>query len=181
MFAIPTMLAVAEWVFDFRTRYPLGEIAWIIMRQIGIPLAFGMLLARFLGERRSAGVAPWLSRVGDGLLILGMLMILSFVLPDIWGMMENGRLWSVAGFTGIAIAGGHIFGGSKKGVRDNLVMASVQRHPGISFVVATTVLPTSEETIVAVIAMFLLFSTVATLPYLFDLRKKTAEETPPSC
>ena len=163
--AVPAMLAIAERVFNFGTRYPIGEIAFVIVQQIGIPLAVGLGLARLIGEKRER-VAFWLARIGSITFITGMALILAFLLPRVWVMTVNGRLLSVVALTGFVLLGGRLFGGPDKGVRDNLIMGSVQRHPGISYVIATTALPADEEPIIAVIVMFVLVGTVATIPYM---------------
>jgi len=170
--AVPIMLFVAERIFNFETQYPIGEIIWVITKQIGIPLAIGITLSRFIGEK-SERIAFWIDRLGTITLIIGMVMILYFVLPNIWGMMVNGRLLSVIAFTGLVLLGSYLFGGPKKGIRDNLIMAGAQRHPGIAYVIATVALPAEEEPIIAVIVLFILFGTIATLPYTLKMRKKT--------
>ena len=55
----------------------------------------------------------------------------------------------------------HKFGGPDKGIRDNLIVGSVQRHPAISLLIAATVLPAEEATMIAVIVMFILLGNVA--------------------
>ena len=173
MAAVPAMLALTERIFDFDTRYPLGAIAFVILKQIGIPLAVGMGLAKLLDGKREL-VALWLDRVGTVVLITGMLMILAVVLPKVLFMTVNGRLLSVLVFTGFVLLAGRLFGGADKGTRDNLIMASTQRHPGISFVIATTVLPADEAPIIAVIVMFILVGTVATIPYMIKRKDPVA-------
>lgn len=169
--AVPIMLALVEQIFDFNTRYPMGKIIWVISKQIGIPLAIGLVLSRLLGEKRER-IAYWLDRIGNIILLIGMVLILSVVLPNVWSMMVNGRLLSVIAFTGFVLLGSYLFGGPNKGIRDNLIMAGTQRHPGISYVIATVAVPTEEDAIIAVIVLFVLFGTIATLPYMFNMRKK---------
>lgn len=72
--AVPLMLAISERVFDFGTRYPIGEIVFVIVRQIGIPLLVGMGLAMVLGDRGDR-VAVWLERIGQVTLISGMVLV----------------------------------------------------------------------------------------------------------
>jgi bile acid:Na+ symporter, BASS family len=163
--AVPAMLGLAERIFDFETRYPIGEIAFFILKQIGLPLTVGMGLARLLGGKRER-VALWLERIGLIAMITAMAVILYFVLPKVWTMTVNGRLLSVVTFTGVVLTGGHLFGGPDKGSRDNLIMGSVQRHPAISLLIATTVLPAEQATMIAVIAMFVLVGNVALIPYM---------------
>jgi len=174
--AVPLMLALVEHIFSFSTRYPIGDIFWVISKQIGIPLVIGLALSRFLGEKRER-IAFWMDRIGNIILLVGMILILSFVLPNVWGMMVNGRLLSVIAFTGFVLLGSYLFGGTDKGIRDNLIMAGAQRHPGIAYVIATVAVPTEENAIIAVIVLFILFGTLATLPYTLNLRKKTATKS----
>ena len=170
--SVPLMLNLVEYIFNFETRYPMGEITWVITKQIVIPLAIGLSLSGFIGQK-SERIAFWLDRIGTIALIIGMVMILSFVLPNVWGMMVNGRLLSVIAFTGLVLVGGYLFGGSQKGIRDNIIMAGAQRHPGIAYVIATVALPAEEDHIIAVIVLFVLFGTIATLPYILTFKKKT--------
>jgi BASS family bile acid:Na+ symporter len=174
--AVPAMLAVAERVFDFHTRFPVSEIAIMLLRAIGLPLAVGIGLARLLGDKR-VRVALWLERIGSTVLTAGMVLILALLLPKVWFMAVNGRLLSVVAVTGFMLLGCHLFGGPEKGTRIALTMGSAQRHPGISFVVATTVLPAEEETIIAVIVMFLLVSTLAIIPYMLKRDDPVADST----
>jgi bile acid:Na+ symporter, BASS family len=171
--ALPVMVAATEYMFDFPTQYPVGKVAWFILRQIGIPLAVGIVLSRLMGIWREKS-ALWLDRVGNTLLTAGVLMILYLVLPEVWGMMVNGRVLYIAAFTGIAITGGYLFGGPQKGIKDNLIMASVQRHPGITYVIATTILPGEEGPIFAAVVIFAIVGTIATIPYVVKSSKQEA-------
>jgi bile acid:Na+ symporter, BASS family len=167
--AVPAMLILAERIFDFETRYPIGDIAFFILRQIGIPLAVGMGLARLLGGKRER-VALWLERIGVIAMITATAVILYFLIPKIWSMTVNGRLLSVVAFTGVVLLGGRLFGGPDKGTRNNLIMGSINRHPALSLLIATTVLPAEEATMIAVIIMFVLVGFVVSIPYIFKLK-----------
>ena len=163
--AVPAMMAVAERIYDFETHYPIGRIAFIILKQIGLPLTFGMGLTFLLGDK-SKRVALWLERIGYIAMITAMALILYFILPKVWYMSVNGRLLSVVAFTGFVLLGGHLFGGPDRGSRDNLIMGSVQRHPVISLLIATTVVPAEEATMMIVIVMFILLGNLAMIPYM---------------
>jgi len=167
MVAVPAMLALSGRIFDFEPRYPIGDIALFIIRQIGLPLAVGMVLARLLGEK-SRSVALWLERIGLIAMVTAMIIILYFVLPKVWAMTVNGRLISVVAFACFVLLGGHLFGGTDKGTRDNLIMGCIQRHPAISLLIATTVLPEEEATMIAVIVLFVLAGNVASIPYMIQ-------------
>lgn len=169
--AVPIMLGLVEHVFNFDTRYPMGEIIWVITKQIGIPLTIGLSISGFLGQKLER-IAFWMDSIGTIALIIGMVLVLYFVLPKIWGMMVHGRLLSVMAFTCLVLVGGYLFGGSKKGIRDNIIMAGAQRHPGIAYVIATVAIPAEEDPIIAVIVLFVLFGTLATLPYVLTFKKK---------
>ena len=171
--AVPAMLALTERIFDFETGYPIGKIAFFILKQIGLPLTFGMGLAWLLGGK-SKYVALWLERIGYIAMITSMAIILYFVLPKVWYMTVNGRLLSVVAFTGFVLLGGHLFGGPDKGPRDNLIMGSIQRHPAISLLIATTVLPADEPIMMIVIVMFILLGNVVMIPYMLKRDGKAA-------
>lgn len=168
--AVPIMLALAERIFDFSTRYPMGEIVFVLMRAIGLPLAVGMGLAWLLGNKTQR-VALWIDRIGSIILVTGMVIILAVLLPEVWAMTISGGLLSVVVLTAFMLLGGHLFGGADKGIRAALAISSAQRHPGIAYVIAVTALPAEEEPIIAIIVMWLLVSTVAIIPYL--LKRKT--------
>ena len=102
--SVPLMLNLVEYIFNFETRYPMGEITWVITKQIVIPLTIGLSLSAFIGHK-SERIAFWLDRIGTIALIIGMVMILSVVLPNVWGMMVNGRLLSVIAFTALVLVG----------------------------------------------------------------------------
>jgi len=163
--AVPAMLALSELIFEFETRYPIVDIAFFIMKQIGLPLVAGMVLARLLGGKREC-VALWLERAGLIAMIISMAIIVYFLVPKVWYMTINGRLLSVLALIGFVVLGGHLFGGADRGARDNLVMGSLQRHPAISLLIATTVLPAEEATMIAIIIMFVLAGNVAFIPYM---------------
>jgi BASS family bile acid:Na+ symporter len=163
--AIPAMLALTETLFDYSTAYPVGTIAWFIIRQIGFPLVAGMGLAWLLGEHRDR-VATWLERFGTVALLGGMLLVLFVVMPTVWDLSINGRLFSVVVFTALVLVTGQLFGGSDTGIRHGLVMAGAQRHPGVAFVIATTVLPAEKEPILVILVLFVLVGTLATIPFM---------------
>jgi len=169
--AVPAMLALSGSIFGVESRYPIGDIAFFILRQIGLPLAVGMGLARLLGGKREF-VALWLGRAGLIAMVISMAIIIYFLVPRIWAMTFNGRLLSVLAFIGFVVLGGHLFGGADRGARDNLVMGSLQRHPAVSLLIATAVLPAEEATMIAVIIMFVLASNVAFIPYM--IKRKDA-------
>ena len=169
--AVPAMLALSGSIFGVESRYPIGDIALFIMRQIGLPLAVGMGLARLLGGKREF-VALWLGRAGLIAMVTSMAIIIYFLVPRIWAMTFNGRLLSVLAFIGFVVLGGHLFGGADRGARDNLVMGSLQRHPAVSLLIATTVLPAEEAAMIAVIIMFVLAGNVAFIPYM--IKRKDA-------
>jgi len=173
--AVPAMLALTEHIFDFEAHYPVGNIALFILKQIGLPLIFGMGLARLLGGKGKR-VALWLGRIGYIAMIISMAIIIYFVLPKVWNMSVNGRLLSVVAFTVFVLLGGHLFGGPDRGSRDNLIMGSVQRHPAISLLIATTVVPEDEATMMIIIVMFILLGNMAMIPYMLKRDGNTANK-----
>ena len=63
----------------------------------------------------------------------------------------------------------------RRPIRDNLIMGSAQRHPAISLLIATTVLPAEEAAMIAVIIMFVLASNLVFIPYM--IKRKDAAAT----
>lgn len=163
--AVPAMLALTERIFDFNTRFPIGEIIFVLLRAIGLPLLVGMGLNILLGDKGER-FALWMERIGSITLMSGMALILVFILPKVWALTITEGLFSVIALTAFMLLGCHLFGGADKGTRIALTMGSAQRHPGIAYVIATTALPTEEELIIAVIVLWLLVSTVAIIPYM---------------
>jgi BASS family bile acid:Na+ symporter len=160
---VPVMVELIGWIFDTETSFGPGSVARVIAASILIPLAVGMVV-RHVAPHWAARIAPWASRIGTVLLVVGVLPVLVKAWPAMVSLVGHATIIVIAALVVIAIAAGHWLGGPDSHDRSTLAIASAMRHPGVALAIATQNVP-EEPRVGAAVLLYLLAAVVATTVY----------------
>jgi BASS family bile acid:Na+ symporter len=135
-----------------------------------LPLGLGML-ARHLLAGRAAWLEPKLGRLGRGLLIT----LVALVLLDIWQVVVGAGprvTTAIALVTVLAVAAGHLLGGPDPATRTATAISSGIRNPGLALLVAT--LNGAPPAITAAVLAYFAIAAVTLIPYVAWRRRAGA-------
>lgn len=150
-----------------------GAIAKLVFPSVLIPLAVGMLLNRFL-PALAQRIAHPLLLIATILLLLGVLCILVFAMPGIWFLIGNGTILAFAIFILIGLMTGHLLGGHDPDEHVPLALCTACRHPALAIAIAAANVP-NEHRVFSAVLLYVLLSTLLTLPYVQWQRKRAAQ------
>jgi BASS family bile acid:Na+ symporter len=160
---VPLAVEVLGWVFRRDVHVGADVIAKAIGMSILAPLAAGLVVRHFapaLAER----VAPWVTKIGTILLLVGGALILAGAFPAIASLVGSGAIIAFAALAVLALGVGHVLGGPNPDDRTVLAIASPMRHPGVALAIAHSTFPDDKFAPAAVLLM-LLVAVVATSIY----------------
>jgi BASS family bile acid:Na+ symporter len=161
--AVPMAVQILGWVFSRPVHISAAAVGRLLSITVLAPLLAGVLV-RAIAPSMADAVGPLASKVGTALLVVGLLPILVRALPAMWQLIGSGTLIAVAAVVAVAIAAGHVLGGSDPGERTALAIASGMRHPGIALTIARLNFP-DENLAPAVLLLFMLLAAIATSIY----------------
>src|SRR5262249_51173990 len=160
---VPLAIGVLGWAFHREAHVGAGVVARVVGVTVLLPLAVGLVVRR-VAHLAAERLAPRVSRVGNVLLLAGLVAVLLFMTPAILTLVGNGTILVIAAVVGAGLLAGHWFGGPDLDGRTALAIASSTRHPGVALAIARLNFP--EETHVpAAVFLFLLVNALVTLPY----------------
>ena len=151
------------------------EHAWVAPLQVAKVVGLLLLLPLGLGlavRQGAPGLADRLAKplamAANGLIAAVVLLVLIRVFP---AMLRLGPLaiLAIVILTVVALAAGHWLGGPSSEDRTALAVASATRHPGLALLVANSNFP--GEGIAAVVLAYLVFSSLASIPYTAWVKK----------
>lgn len=160
---VPLVLGVIGQVFHRHAVFAPAQVARLIGSTVLLPLLAGLIFRRF-APSWAERLAPWVSRLGTALLIVGALFVLIAAGPAMAALVGDGAVLVMAVLAACAIAVGHALGGPNDDERPTLAVASAMRHPGIALAIATTNVPEASHVGAAVLT-YLLVSLVLTTVY----------------
>jgi BASS family bile acid:Na+ symporter len=160
---VPLCVEVLGLVFGRQASFGPDQIAKLIATTILVPLILGLVVRHFapgFAER----IAPWISRLGNVLLLAALIPVLIKAWPAVVSLVGGGTLLAIAAVVATAILAGHVLGGPDPDERSTLAIASAMRHPGIALAIATQNVP-DEPRIPAAVILYVLVAAVATSLY----------------
>lgn len=160
---VPVLVRVVGWLFGRELHIGVAVIARSVALSILVPLLLG-LIVRQLAPRVAERIAPWASRLGSVLLVVGLVPILIASWPAFVALVGSGTLLAFAAAALAAIVAGHWLGGPDPHERPVLALASAMRHPGIAIAIAHENFP-DDALAPAAILLFLVVGVVATSIY----------------
>jgi BASS family bile acid:Na+ symporter len=160
---VPLAIEVLGWLFGREAHIGASVVARIVAVTVLLPLAVGLIVHRaapVLAER----IAPWAARVGNLLLLTGLLAVLIAVGPAVVSLIGDGTVLVIALVVAAGVAAGHWLGGPDPGDRTALAIAASMRHPGVALAIARLNFP-EERLVPAAVLLYLLVTVIMTLPY----------------
>ena len=160
---VPLAIKVLGWLFGREAHGDAGVVARVVGITVLLPLAAGLTVRRvapMVAER----IAPWTARVGNVLLLAGLLPVLIAVGPAIVSLVGNGTVLAIAAVVVTGLLAGHWLGGPDPDDRTALAIAASMRHPGVAMAIARLNFP-AEPLVPAAVLLFLLVNVIVTLPY----------------
>jgi BASS family bile acid:Na+ symporter len=160
---IPLMVLLFDLIYERDTIFGPASVLQVVGMSILLPLAAGLAVRHWL-PKLAEGIAPWVSRFGTIALFASVLPILIAASPTIAPLWGQGVLLATIALAAVAIAAGHLLGGSDPGMRATLAIASAMRHPGVGLALVARH-AVEESRGVAVVLLYLLVATVMTTLY----------------
>jgi bile acid:Na+ symporter, BASS family len=160
---VPLAIEILGRIFGREAHVGSGVVARVVGVTVLLPLAAGLILHRvapLVAER----VAPWAARVGNVLLLAGLLAVLIAMGPSIVSLVGHGTVLVIAAVVAAGLAAGHWLGGPDPGDRTALAIAASMRHPGVALAIARLNFP-EEPRVPAAVLLFVLVNVIVTLPY----------------
>ncbi|MFN5516411.1 MAG: bile acid:sodium symporter family protein [Cyanobacteriota bacterium] len=166
---VPLLIEIFDRAFPQSVTILPATVAEIVLKVILLPLVLGVM-THYALPKVAGKAATILSRVGNILLLLGVLVILVKSLPSILSLIGNGTVLVAVLFVVIGLVVGHLFGGPDPDDRAALAVSTVSRHPGMALAIAGVNFP-EQKLSFAAIALYLLLNTAITAIYLKKIRK----------
>ncbi len=160
---IPLMVLLFDLLFERDTLFGPAAVLQVVGMSVLLPLAAGLATRQWLPNLADR-IAPWVSRIGTITLFASVLPILVAAWPTIVPLWGQGVLLATIALAAVALAAGHLLGGSDPSVRATLAIASAMRHPGVALALVARH-AVEESRGVAVVLLYLLVATVLTTSY----------------
>jgi BASS family bile acid:Na+ symporter len=160
---VPFGVDVIGRLFDRDAGFGSGRVATLVGATILLPLAIGLAVRRFAPEFADR-FGPWVSRVGNVLLVAGLVPVLASAWPSMLALVGDGSVLAITIVVVLAIAIGHALGGPDYDERTALGIASAMRHPGMALAIGALNMP-GERRAMAGVLLYLLVASVATTLY----------------
>ncbi len=160
---VPLAIKILGWVFQRDLHISIVAVAKLVGMTVFLPLVAG-LAVRLVSSDLANRVAPWATRLGTVLLVVGLVPVLIAAGPVIWSLVGNGSGLVMAAVVAVGLAAGHGLGGPHPDDRTALAMAASMRHPGVALAIARANFP-EERRVAAAVLLFLLVSLIVTTPY----------------
>lgn len=172
--AIPLVVELLERVFSRSFAVDSGAIARIILIAVLLPLVAGMAV-RMLVPRIAERLEKPVHTVANGLLLVGVVVLLAVSWGAIWAAAGNGTILALIAFVVAGLLVGHLLGGPE---RDNSVVLGLStacRHPAIALAIAASNFP--DQRFGGTIILYLLVSAVVGVPYVAWQRRRSMTTT----
>ena len=161
---VPLSLAILQAIFHLPLEVSMAKIARPVATSVLAPLAAGMAVHAFAPALAKRLVRP-VGFVAGLMLVLGLLVMLVKLGPEMWELVGNGTLAAMVAFAIIALVAGHLLGGPLPGNRAALALATSARHPGVAMAIASANFP-GQKLVMPAILIYALLSMVVSIPYL---------------
>jgi predicted Na+-dependent transporter len=159
----PAGFVAIDRLFGGTGAAPPGKVAPVVLIGVIGPLLLGVLV-NYLAPEFAKRIAPHISRVGTVLLVVAVVPILISQWHHIIDVLGNGTGLTLALFTVIGVAVGHLLGGPDPDDRTVLALATGTRHPGVALSIATAAFPT-QTSVLAVVLWHLIIGGIVSGPY----------------
>ncbi|HEU0252327.1 MAG TPA: bile acid:sodium symporter [Pyrinomonadaceae bacterium] len=169
---IPLTMEFFEAISGKAMQMRARDIAMVVLTSVLLPLVVGIsvhVLWPHFAERR----AKLIGLIAIVLLGVSCLPILFTSVRAILTLVGDGTLFALAAFAMVGIIVGHLLGGPDPGDRAVLALATSARHPAIAIAIAHVNFP-GQKLAGAVVVVYLILSTILTIPYLNWVKRSRA-------
>jgi bile acid:Na+ symporter, BASS family len=166
---VPVTIEAMDWALGARAHFSAIRVAALIGKTILIPLAVGMLVARFLPKL--VRFAPQVLMVGTMLLIAGATPLLFLGWKAFGTLAGNGAILAIAIFVVTGMAAGHLLGGREPANRIALAVATAARHPGLAVAIAQANYPDQSRLVAGAVVIYLALRVLLLFPYVYWQRR----------
>ena len=174
---IPIGVQIIGGVFSIPMRVSAAEIATVAFVTVLAPLLTGIAIRRFARKAAVRAARP-VTRVATTLLAVSAIPVLFKAWPAMTSLIGDGTLLTMVAFVVVGLIAGHILGGPTQDDRSVLALACASRHPGIALTIASASFP-NEKLVLPAVLLYLIISSIATLPYLRWSRSQAEHEHRP--
>jgi len=122
---VPLGVDVLGRVFGRESRFSPIEVARLIGMTILAPLVVGLML-RHAAPRLAQAAAPWASRIGNVLLVVGLVPVLIKVWPTVAALVGDGSVLAIAALVVVAIVAGRALAAALAAVQPRFDRAIVE-------------------------------------------------------
>lgn len=161
---VPATIELMDLALGSRAHFSVTRVAALIATTILIPLAAGMLVARFRPKLQR--FAPQILMAGTVLLIVGSIPLLFLGWKAFGALAGNGAFLAIAIFVISGMIVGHLLGGRLPGHRIALAIATPARHPGLALAIAQANYPEQGRLVAGAVVIYLLLRVLLSVPYL---------------
>jgi len=172
--AIPLVIEILERVFSRSFTADSGAIARIILIAVFLPLVAGMTV-RMLMPRIAERLEKPVRIVANGLLIVGVVVLLAVSWEAIWAAIGSGTMLALIAFVVAGLLVGHLLGGPEREHSVVLALSTACRHPAIALAVAAANYP--DQRFGGTIILYLLVSAIVCIPYVAWQRRRSTAAT----
>jgi BASS family bile acid:Na+ symporter len=169
--AVATIVTVpvSLWAFSYFLGAPphidLARVALLVGLNILLPVAVGFA-GRRLSAETTARMVTLLTIGAVGILVLVLIALVLRARPAIPAIIGTGTVTAIVLMAVAGLGIGHVCGGPARKNRRVLAMATATRHPALAIAVASAFPPYDERVAGAVIALTVLVTGAAAIPYL---------------
>lgn len=161
---VPIAVEIFQGVFSIPMQVSAGAIATVAFVTVVLPLLAGIAIRRFARRVATRAVRP-VTLVATALLAVSAIPVLFKMWPAMTSLIGDGTLLTMIAFVLVGLIAGHVLGGPTQEDRSLLALASASRHPGIALAIASASYP-NEKLVLPAVLLYLIVSSIATLPYL---------------
>jgi BASS family bile acid:Na+ symporter len=162
---VPVTIELMDWALGAQAHFSVAQVSELVVKTILIPLAVGMLAARFLP--RLEHFAPRLLTVGTVLLVAGAIPLLTLGWRAFPTLSGNGAMLAIVIFVVAGMAAGHLLGGPRGEDRTTLAIATAARHPGMALAIVEANYPEQSKLVSGAVVIYLVLRLILSYWYAY--------------
>jgi BASS family bile acid:Na+ symporter len=166
---IPLVVELLQHVFSRSFTADTGAIARIVLIAVLLPLVAGMAVRKWL-PRFAERLEKPMHIAANGLLILGVLVLLAVSWQAVWAAAGDGTLLALIAFVAAGLLVGHWMGAPEPQHSVVLALSTACRHPAIALAIAAANFP--DQRFGGTILLYLLVSAAVGFPYVAWQRRR---------
>jgi BASS family bile acid:Na+ symporter len=160
---VPTVVALLGAILHMEYWVPISRVLRVVSLTVLLPLALGAAI-RWAAPSFAGRISSIVSRLGAGLLLIVLVVLLAATWRAILSLIGNGTILVIGLVVTLAMMVGHLLGGPDPEDRVVLGHAAAAHHPGVALAIASYNFP-SEHSVAAAVLLYLLLNSMFSIPY----------------